>query len=138
MTFQCNTEGPRHFWSLAVEEHFYLVWPLLIYYLSRSNLKITIAIIALLALISRIILHTNGLDVSYLTFARMDELALGSTLAILERDGNLQPKYAPIFFKLFAALNLSISILWLLSCGHSISWLQINKFIIYSSFYILA
>ena len=30
-----------HFWSLGVEEHFYLVWPLIVYLCSRRQLILT-------------------------------------------------------------------------------------------------
>jgi len=32
VTSECAWSGFSHFWSLAVEEHFYLIWPLLIYF----------------------------------------------------------------------------------------------------------
>ena len=37
-----RTSGPGHFWSLAVEEHFYLIWPLLVFSLSRRGFGMAI------------------------------------------------------------------------------------------------
>ena len=39
LTFNWTSVGPLHLWSLAVEEHFYLIWPLLVYLLDIKWLK---------------------------------------------------------------------------------------------------
>jgi peptidoglycan/LPS O-acetylase OafA/YrhL len=39
VTFEWDFAGPGHFWSLAVEEHFYLFWPFLIYFLTQRGIK---------------------------------------------------------------------------------------------------
>ena len=83
-----------HFWSLAVEEHFYLVWPLLVYSLSRRGLvRVCIAIIVI-AGVSRsiwVVGHetpgiTKLLPAYVLTPFRMDDLAMGALLAALIRE----------------------------------------------------
>ncbi|HEY0008435.1 MAG TPA: acyltransferase, partial [Tepidisphaeraceae bacterium] len=77
-------EGERwgavnHFWSLAVEEHFYLVWPIVVYYASRAGL-IKICMICILgAPVLRAMLMLAGFDsvVPYvLTPCRVDSLAM--------------------------------------------------------------
>lgn len=78
-----------HLWSLAVEEQFYLIWPLIVWWASRKRLiAICIGAIAL-ASISRVALHLLGADPTAgytLLPARVDTLAVGSVIAILARD----------------------------------------------------
>jgi peptidoglycan/LPS O-acetylase OafA/YrhL len=75
----------RHMWSLAVEEQFYLVWPLLVFYLRRENLiRLCLALIAV-SLVFRILLALDGqvLAAYVLTPARLDALATGALIALL-------------------------------------------------------
>jgi peptidoglycan/LPS O-acetylase OafA/YrhL len=81
---------PSHFWSLAVEEHFYLVWPLLIHRLQRPKLiKITCAI-ALGSLLFRFCTfwRISALGLYTLTPCRLDGLALGGMIALVLRGEN--------------------------------------------------
>jgi peptidoglycan/LPS O-acetylase OafA/YrhL len=78
----------RHFWSLAVEEQFYLVWPFVIYWL-RTWRKVMIAAItgSILALIFRTALAvTGGFPQNHSTPFCMDALLLGGVLALLVRS----------------------------------------------------
>jgi len=81
----------NHLWSLAVEEHFYLVWPFVIRYASRRLLLvICLACIAFalgLRLAIMISIH-NYIACYALTPCRIDGLAMGAMLALLVR-GNL-------------------------------------------------
>jgi peptidoglycan/LPS O-acetylase OafA/YrhL len=76
----------NHLWSLAVEEHFYFVWPLLIGVLSgRTVVKVCVATLACAAAL-RFGLLAKGLPpvVPYvLTPCRVDALALGGMVAVL-------------------------------------------------------
>lgn len=84
-----------HFWSLAVEEQFYLGWPLLIYWLSRRGLKrLCLALIAVAFFVKLAILFFQlpspdlSVYASYtLTPARLDTLAIGGLAALLVTSG---------------------------------------------------
>jgi peptidoglycan/LPS O-acetylase OafA/YrhL len=79
--------GPLdHFWSLAVEEHFYLVWPFVVFFLSnKSLLRLSIAIITVVG-IARMIASTQpqfDVAVNVLTVFRCDSLSFGALLAVI-------------------------------------------------------
>jgi peptidoglycan/LPS O-acetylase OafA/YrhL len=76
-----------HFWSLAVEEQFYLVWPFLVLLLSLGRLETILWGFIILAPLSRIassfvikpdVVHT-------LTWSNLDSLGIGSLFACLAR-----------------------------------------------------
>lgn len=77
-----------HFWSLAVEEQFYLLWPLLIRWLRPLQIeKIAVAGI-ILAPVIRLALYAhcgNIRDIVENPFCRMDSLLIGGLLASLVR-----------------------------------------------------
>jgi peptidoglycan/LPS O-acetylase OafA/YrhL len=78
-----------HFWSLAVEGHFYLVWPLVIFLTNhRTAIAACIAVI-LLSITTRVAwLLAGGNDVAPEVFAlfRADALAMGALLAMLAKQ----------------------------------------------------
>lgn len=74
-----------HFWSICIEEHFYIVWPLLVALVSRRKLPWVLASIIALSLLTRAwfqYIHPYPFWQNYLhTFARMDMLAIGALIA---------------------------------------------------------
>jgi peptidoglycan/LPS O-acetylase OafA/YrhL len=78
-----------HFWSLAIEEHFYLLWPLVVLSLSRRGLvRLCLGVMAA-GLALRIGLALGGvseLSISVLTPCRIDTLCVGGLLAVLVRE----------------------------------------------------
>jgi peptidoglycan/LPS O-acetylase OafA/YrhL len=78
----------NHFWSLSVEEQYYLVWPLVIW-LIRDKVKliwISLALsVAALALRFWLSAHVNAAFVFSSTPTRVDTLLIGSALAMLSR-----------------------------------------------------
>lgn len=81
-----------HFWSLAVEEQFYLVWPFIVLALSRESLlKLCIGIVALTPILRLgfYIAGANQYWVTMFTICQMDSLALGAMLACFESSGRL-------------------------------------------------
>jgi peptidoglycan/LPS O-acetylase OafA/YrhL len=91
-----------YFWSLAVEEQFYLLWPFVVYALSdRALLRTSLALLCL-SVASRIVLVSIGVSTGSLytmTFTHLDGLAVGSCLAICMRSPELSSRvkrYLPI------------------------------------------
>jgi peptidoglycan/LPS O-acetylase OafA/YrhL len=81
----------EHFWSLAVEEHFYLFWPLVAFLLARrprALIAVSLAI-ALCASLARLVGFLMGLSwwtIVVLTPFRLDGLAMGAFLALAIRQ----------------------------------------------------
>jgi peptidoglycan/LPS O-acetylase OafA/YrhL len=81
--------GLVHLWSLAVEEQFYLLWPLVVWSLRDRTKLLRISVgIMICVLVLRTILVLRGTDpfiVYSLLFTRGDSLICGSALALLVR-----------------------------------------------------
>ncbi|OYV05414.1 MAG: hypothetical protein CFE26_11725 [Verrucomicrobiales bacterium VVV1] len=77
-----------HFWSLAVEEQFYLVWPLIVHFACRKWLERICLSLLVLAPVIHFAFHFSGNPVgAYLfTGTRLNTLAAGALLAIVFRD----------------------------------------------------
>jgi len=83
----------QHFWTLAVEEQFYLVWPFVVLALDRRALQVLCVAMIVGALCLRIAM-VQGVFAGYLYEnaahvllpARMDALALGGFVALAARE----------------------------------------------------
>lgn len=81
--------GLTHLWSLAVEEQFYLVWPLVVWGLGRRGLIRLATAMLLAGPVIRFVLRAAELPeaTAYMfTIARWDALAAGALLAALLRE----------------------------------------------------
>ncbi len=76
-----------HFWSLAVEEQFYVLWPFVVLALSREKLIRICGAGVILAFIFRMIVMTRYNYESAYTLlpSRMDALLIGAAVALLAR-----------------------------------------------------
>jgi peptidoglycan/LPS O-acetylase OafA/YrhL len=89
VTTSPGIDALSHTWSLAVEEQFYLVWPLVVWFMSRRGLRSLCLLTMLVTPFIRLGLRLSGMDqsVAYVfTIARWDALAAGALVAILLRE----------------------------------------------------
>lgn len=77
-----------HFWSLAIEEQFYLVWPFVVWRATPARLLRLSGALVLAAVVVRLGVRVAvSPEAAYrFTFARMDALVIGAVLAVWRRD----------------------------------------------------
>jgi peptidoglycan/LPS O-acetylase OafA/YrhL len=86
-----------HLWSLAIEEQFYVVWPLIIFLCPRRLLGYAClaGIVTAMGLRHTMIMrHSWGQSINRLTPVRMDTLLMGALAALAFRDDRWRPSCA--------------------------------------------
>lgn len=106
--------GFGHFWTLAVEEQFYWVWPLVVFLSGRKSLLRVCAGVCLAGPVLRFALLYWGMTpwaVRELTFTRADTLLFGAGVAVLVRDSALASKVSDWARALIPAAILSLLVI---------------------------
>ena len=88
-----------HFWSLGVEEQFYLVWPWVVYFSAEKRLPLVSVLLCIAAIIFRSLpaewLHFEFTYRYLNTVSRMDDLLIGALIAqLVRRDPEVLEKLA--------------------------------------------
>jgi peptidoglycan/LPS O-acetylase OafA/YrhL len=127
---QFHTQVPivhSQFWSLAVEEQFYLVWPLLILLLSRRTMTVVCGVLVGAALAVRFVL-VDPISASFANLnaahvllpARIDTLALGALIALMVRGGSDLIPFRRYAFPVAAGSLLVLTVLFVRHHGLSV------------------
>lgn len=96
-----HPENFQHFWSLAVEEQFYLIWPWLMLFVSRKHLEKVIIATIFIALSSKLLfffMNWGWLANSSFTINCMHALGLGALVAYwsMYRKGFFEKLASPV------------------------------------------
>ncbi len=131
-----------HLWSLAVEEQFYLISPLVVRFVSPRKLPYALAAVIALAPALRTFLRlAAGATPSMVTVlmpSRADALAVGMLLAALWRRERVRTWFQDNIGKLYAAggiLSLSVLGLWIWAPNSGDLGMQISGFTCLAFFY---
>jgi peptidoglycan/LPS O-acetylase OafA/YrhL len=112
----------QHYWSLSLEEQFYLIWPLMLLgaswlgvkYWSGKRWNALLALVVTVSILSLafsiIYTQTNAAQAYFVTFTRMWEFGAGAVLALLPR---LRPTKA-IWSNLLGYAGIAV----VLGCGY--------------------
>ena len=113
-----------HTWSLSVEEHFYLLWPLIFLLSVRIQLVLLSSYILLSPALRLLIMRSNigWLDGTYSSPAQMASIAVGCVLAYVVSKGRFQKP------ALWAPLGLGLFFLSLLACLKSPAWTGVWRY----------
>jgi peptidoglycan/LPS O-acetylase OafA/YrhL len=121
--FKGHSPAATHLWSLAIEEQFYLVWPILVARFSNLSLLRVVAValvgsLMLRGLILAGFLPLHPIKVYVLPFTHCDGLLIGSALALLRRTSCLQ-RIQKFSFALLASGGSLLIILFVAGGGPS-------------------
>ena len=96
VSFNEGLHPPMHMsilWSVAVEQHFYIFWPVIIRFLPRNHLiKVIILMLAVFPVL-RVFLFSlgyNNISIYVFTFTHIDSIIIGGLIAALQSSPRLR------------------------------------------------
>ena len=108
-------------WSLAVEEQFYLVWPLVVRFCTEAQLrKIAIAVICFSPAL-RFYLSSHQVNLYSNTFCRLDGLMAGALLALVIRSVSFVP--SKFLTRAWITLLVSVPLALAIETLHAARWI---------------
>lgn len=129
MTFWPGSVGePGHFWSLGVEEHFYLMWPLLIMFCKERQLSRALLGLIAVSIACRVLLLSLGYDVFTFSLCRMDGLCAGALLAVVVRRPDLAETAHQVCRWTLMILGPLLLVLYPLTSGKAMLAMQAIKY----------
>jgi peptidoglycan/LPS O-acetylase OafA/YrhL len=136
----------RHLWSLAVEEQFYLLWPLILAVLlrrwghERAKVIGAVAGMALFSAVLMAVLYTPYTDPSRVYFGtdtRASTMLIGALLAFVWSPWRLTVdtgRSAPLVLDVFAAVG-TVGVVWFfLNAGEFDPWMYRGGFVVVALF----
>jgi peptidoglycan/LPS O-acetylase OafA/YrhL len=110
----------QHFWSLSIEEQFYLLWPILFLFLalksgSQSARRIFLSLLILTSLSFALVqAEISKAPIFFLTHVRLWELAVGALIALLPviKIGFKNLQVVVVLYLLVAAVFINESMQW--------------------------
>lgn len=128
--------GPVHYWSLGVEEHFYLIWPFLICLINPRRMWVLGFFGILLSIVLRVVFVNYDYGYFYFSITRLDGLCMGAWLALYE--GHVvaeRRRFRTVFASAACLILVPLALVYgaFRDGGHA--WLQVSKFTLVSMFY---
>lgn len=115
-----------HYWSLSVEEQFYMVFPLvlyLVYRFARRHLILVLTVVGAGSLVACVMLTvTKPVWAFYLLPTRAWELVTGSLIAVVLRSGRVSSQSIPEWFPTLGMLLLGGSFVFITEGPHLPGW----------------
>jgi len=117
-----DTKPLLHLWSLGIEEQFYLLWPLLLYFLYKFKKNLFLFTVVFMVFSFSINAHQiygDKVGAFYAPYGRVWELLIGASLALYEctYKGDSSQKIVGNFFVSFApfigAVFILIGFIWI-------------------------